>query len=174
MSRHQRGSGSKAASRETSLAHPRSRKGRWLPSGGSSREGLGHHETEVMVSLRTETGTGRSKLQRDPGAELCRWQMADGRAGTAGQVGLGLRTLTVSAASLWLCKHDPGDMRASRKGWSGRRVCSPLGLVDAWVPVTWPVNALKLSQFLPRSGGGRWQLCLSQPSPHFSISHCTT
>lgn len=78
VSRHQRGSGSKAASREKQalLIHVAGSAGGSLPVAAAA-EGLGHHETEVMVSLRTETGTGRSKLQRDPGAELCRWQMAE-------------------------------------------------------------------------------------------------
>lgn len=89
-SSHQHGLESTTAARETSLAH--SHKESQGPSSGdrAAAEGLGCHETDITVLLRTETRvTGPM-------------QVTHGRAERTGQVGLGIRTLTLSVASLTL------------------------------------------------------------------------
>lgn len=88
-SSHQHGLESTTAARETSLAHSHSRERQRPPSGDRVvAEGLGRYETDIPVLLRTETRVNGS--------------MTHGRTEATGRVALGIRTLTLSVASLAL------------------------------------------------------------------------
>lgn len=145
-SSHQHGLESTAAARETSLAH--SHKESQGPSSGNraAAEGLGCHETDITVLLRTETRvTGPM-------------QVTHGRAETTGQV------VTVSSLSDFV-DLTPETQESTGRAGGGKGVCASLCLTDSWVPVTWPAKTLELSQFLPRSC--TWQHPLCQ-HPHIS------